>query len=597
MAKLSLKYHHNVIEHLGITLYQNRPTNVLAELVSNCWDADARNVWLNVNDQPGIEHYVAVGDDGTGMTDIVIQQRYLQIGRPKRKSPAEKSQGGRSLMGRKGIGKLAPFGIARKIDVLTVCMLEETPVVSWFCLDWNGMVSRVSDDSDDEIRNYNPDVRCLMMPLYRLSELGTLPEALSDHIKRLGGKTGTIVLLRELTLSRRISITELRSSLGSRFTIACNRQDFVLNINGVPLTYTDVLPTFELRIPVEGKTTETLANGKDVSFWVGFVKEADWPQDQAGVGVYSHGKLAQDRPFTFGNKGNEIMSRYMYGVIEAEWLDELPSDVVSTNRTAVDWSNSEAATLHEWGNSKVSAWTREYAEFRKNKDMSENRLNLESVSITESEKDQLVELLSLITPRLGKDAEAKSRAAHAMADAWVHKPMREMLKNAWDKLGKVDGAGATFVSTVEELNANSVPESMSLAVTFAQRAYALSVMYELVTNGRETDLQKLIENFPWILDPSGEYLTANESIRKCCQEVEKSGVLPGGKYDSMVLTPEGNALKPDFVFLSSGGENEIVAVGTSKTKKPPMAMVQGAVPAAGSGGRSRASRRSASSSV
>ena len=88
------------------------------------------------------------------------------------------------------------------------------------------------------------------------------------------------------------------------------------------------------RIPDHGYTTEKV-NGKDVKSWVGFVKKAEWPADQAGVGVYSHGKIAQDRPFTFGIKGKEIFTRYMFGVVEAEWLDELDQDVISTDRTNV----------------------------------------------------------------------------------------------------------------------------------------------------------------------------------------------------------------------------------------------------------------------
>ena len=45
---LVLKFDHNVIEHLGLKLYQNRPTNVIAEMVSNSWDADAARVWIDL---------------------------------------------------------------------------------------------------------------------------------------------------------------------------------------------------------------------------------------------------------------------------------------------------------------------------------------------------------------------------------------------------------------------------------------------------------------------------------------------------------------------------------------------------------------------
>ncbi len=68
--KLLLRFDHNVIEHLGLKLYQNRPTSVIAELVSNGWDADAEKVWIDLNFNPTAsdKNYVAVSDSGTGMS-------------------------------------------------------------------------------------------------------------------------------------------------------------------------------------------------------------------------------------------------------------------------------------------------------------------------------------------------------------------------------------------------------------------------------------------------------------------------------------------------------------------------------------------------
>ncbi|WP_394144628.1 ATP-binding protein, partial [Burkholderia multivorans] len=122
---LTLKFSHNIIEHLGIKLYQNKPTNVIAELVSNSWDADAKNVWINIVSD-GDEATVSVEDNGHGMTRADIVHKYLVIGKPKRKkeNPMETSPSGRFLMGRKGIGKLAPFGIASVIDVVTVTIKD-----------------------------------------------------------------------------------------------------------------------------------------------------------------------------------------------------------------------------------------------------------------------------------------------------------------------------------------------------------------------------------------------------------------------------------------------------------------------------------------
>ena len=65
------------------------------------------------------------------------------------------------------------------------------------------------------------------------------------------------------------------------------------------------------------------------------------------------GKSAQDRPFTFGVRGKEIFTRYMFGVVEAEWLDELDEDVISTDRTSVNWEEPELEPLYNWGQERV----------------------------------------------------------------------------------------------------------------------------------------------------------------------------------------------------------------------------------------------------
>ena len=47
----SMKISHNIVEHLGLKLYQNKPTNVIAELVSNSWDANANRLNINITER------------------------------------------------------------------------------------------------------------------------------------------------------------------------------------------------------------------------------------------------------------------------------------------------------------------------------------------------------------------------------------------------------------------------------------------------------------------------------------------------------------------------------------------------------------------
>ncbi|HTL67517.1 MAG TPA: ATP-binding protein [Lacunisphaera sp.] len=106
-----------ILELLGPNLYTNI-YYVLAELIANAYDADAKNVYVisNKND-------IRVEDDGHGMSykkgDVT---KYLDVAaesRTTRKESLTKS-GNRRKMGRKGVGKLAALSVSENVDVMTV---------------------------------------------------------------------------------------------------------------------------------------------------------------------------------------------------------------------------------------------------------------------------------------------------------------------------------------------------------------------------------------------------------------------------------------------------------------------------------------------
>src|SRR4051794_15331265 len=111
--RLELRFAGQLVEQLGAQLYP-KVTATVAELISNAWDADATNVWVTVpfDEQWRDEATIEVLDDGHGMTSQQAQDRYLVVGRNRRRFDGATSEGGRQLHGRKGIGKLAAFGTA-----------------------------------------------------------------------------------------------------------------------------------------------------------------------------------------------------------------------------------------------------------------------------------------------------------------------------------------------------------------------------------------------------------------------------------------------------------------------------------------------------
>jgi HSP90 family molecular chaperone len=103
-GQLEMTFTPNTIEHLGVRMYSTVPP-VLAELIANSYDADAKNVAVQLKDDDQKE--IIVSDDGHGMTADEINKKFLRIGRNRRhEETSQTSPGGRKVVGKKGLGKL-----------------------------------------------------------------------------------------------------------------------------------------------------------------------------------------------------------------------------------------------------------------------------------------------------------------------------------------------------------------------------------------------------------------------------------------------------------------------------------------------------------
>lgn len=112
-----------ILELLGPNLYTNI-YYVLAELIANAYDADAKNVYITANKDD-----ISVEDDGHGMSyekgDV---GKYLDVAaesRTTKKNSLTRSRK-RRKMGRKGVGKLAALSVSENVDVMTVAGGEKS---------------------------------------------------------------------------------------------------------------------------------------------------------------------------------------------------------------------------------------------------------------------------------------------------------------------------------------------------------------------------------------------------------------------------------------------------------------------------------------
>ncbi|KWS53738.1 MULTISPECIES: ATP-binding protein [Pseudomonas syringae group] len=584
-----LEFSNRVIEHLGIKLYQNKPTNVIAEFLSNSWDADASVVDIELKASLTNTPEVIITDNGRGMTREELTDEFLIIGRNRRgDSPSKKTPAGRMPMGRKGIGKLAGFGIAQTVDIISTPNNrlrntgESTRKIYWLRFTLKDLLQK----SNISLNNiYEPEVIADGVDVETFDSLAEQQQyterlmKIRAHVKV--GDGGVCVILSNTTLKKALNTDLILNSMGRRFTVSMLRPDFEVFVNNKKISPADALPNlhpfgFGTWDKPEVEILEINGQQREVKYWIRFVdlQGTQWSIENAGVGVYTHGKIAQDRPFFFDVKGKEILSRYLYGVVEADWLDELPVDVVSTDRRSIDWDTEDTFPFHQWGAKKLSIWLEAFRKWRTSIPKTETikRIRAFNAGLSGAEEEALAELLTEVLHNLGDDEEAKEKATESFTNAWIHAPTRKITQDLWEKIfSSINSDTTVFSSLVDGLRKSMVPEAMGLAVTMAQRVAAITVMTKMIEDSRtETHLQRLIENFPWLLGPQWERLTANQEIRTLVERIHK----PDPDRGTWSLQKKPGALKPDFVFLSDLRDEkefivfELKGPETGKTLQP-----------------------------
>ena len=123
MKEYTLNVDPRILELLGPNLYTNI-YYVLAELIANAYDADAKNVYIISNKDD-----IRVEDDGHGMSyengEIRKFLNVAGVSRTREEDSLTRS-GTRRKMGRKGVGKLAALSVSESVDIATIVNGEKS---------------------------------------------------------------------------------------------------------------------------------------------------------------------------------------------------------------------------------------------------------------------------------------------------------------------------------------------------------------------------------------------------------------------------------------------------------------------------------------
>lgn len=315
LEPLVLTFDPQTVDHLGAKMYSHLP-NALAELVANAYDADAKHVLVTIESGGSI----SITDDGHGMSREDVREKYLHIGRNRRADESQLTESGRrQVSGKKGLGKLALFGIGKRVELKTTRRgsTERTQIV----LDYDEMKASTG--------------------AYRPTETqGTI--ASSAH--------GTVVRLSELKRTSAVSAESVAKSLARLFNYADS--DFEVLIVGPDGVRHQVTPESRLEsVEVEFAWTFPTDGGEDnaelralgVS---GRVVSTPKPvaQGMRGITLYVNGRLANEADY-FDSSASSYAYSYLSGYLNVDYLDQIDPDVIATDRRALDWGRDETIAL------------------------------------------------------------------------------------------------------------------------------------------------------------------------------------------------------------------------------------------------------------
>lgn len=514
------------LEHLGVQNYKRRDV-AIAELVANCWDAGASEVYIEVpieEDYDKDKGEISITDNGIGMDENEVQDAYLIVGR-NRRTEGEEGGKNRLVMGRKGIGKLAGFGIAQTMALVT----WRDSIATTIELDLQAL--KVGDGSTQDI------------PIEGV--VGSVPADVEFS-------SGTKVVLRNLKHSSPLGIEMLHQALARRYSRTV-KGEMKIKINGKMLRELEF--DFESRVP-DGNDLleEEISEGNSVRYYYGFTKKPHRFSQLRGFTIYVRGKTAQAPPYFFdveGSASGQHGTKYLTGEIEADFLDvgvEDETDLISTDRQEFDWEDDQLSRLHDWGAELTRKALRERLDRRgeetENLILSNEEIASRITLLDEASRRQITPFLRSIGATEA-DEDQTINLADGLLRAYEYRQFHDVVSEIEDVKDNPEG----LVALLTHLREWKVLESRAILEIVKGRIEIIEKFYSMIVNDApETapsegadNMHDLIARYPWLLHPEWQVLAEERTITKQLQEWNAKDIedpVIRQRYDFIALTDE-----------------------------------------------------------
>ena len=339
--ELKFEFMLSTLNLLGRGLYRSFAT-VLAEAISNAWDADA--TWVDIKFD---SDSLTILDNGIGMSHQDMQGKFLQIGYSKRDESELSVLNQRRVLGRKGIGKLAYMKLA---DTMSIVSQKKEEEKASFKLN--------QDDLENNInKNVDP-------------QKYSLPRADREVEESLELESGT--LIRFEGLRGRLRRKNIRENLATHFHFSHmlrGSDEFEIIVNGTKIGlddlnylrkkvqfvwFIDEQSQKDFGHEARGDSTSKVSildktfiyNKQEISIQ-GYIASVFKPTDlhipdsndfddysKAGIALFSGGRL---READLLGKASiaRIPENYLFGQIHVDIMDTGDEDIFTTSRDGV----------------------------------------------------------------------------------------------------------------------------------------------------------------------------------------------------------------------------------------------------------------------
>jgi hypothetical protein len=594
------------VDKLGVKLY-DKVSAVIAELVANSYDADATEVEIRApmdellatnNEGKLVDkgYVIEVNDNGIGMTPEEVNEFYLVVGKerrvdPKRGDTSRKFK--RKVMGRKGVGKIAPFGVCQKIEVLTAggdLIKQEDQnhkehtgyVTAHFILDRAGIVT----DTDS--------------PYY--PEIGNLDGSLSK-------KTGTWLKLHIFDRRRVPKIEDFERQLAQRFGVPSSTWKISLadslktpsdktgtrtvgqfaidTMDGTSVQFEWACnPDGTRKLPLpravgpDGKVLQDLVGGfqhegKEYPLvgWVAYSKHPYKDDLMAGIRVYCRGKIAaQTSIFNLkaGFTGEYDIRSYLVGELHADWLDET-DDLIRTDRQDILWSHELGQAFEKWGQvvvKKLGTLTREPT--RKKswelfKELSKIESKIEKAFPGNGQKsirENTLEIAKTIAKTTREDELKEPEHVESVVQLSLllgpHITLDQKLREAAETKDSPLAVITDILSTARTAELSSFGRIADDRVRVIKKVESLKDASKTL----EAAFQHLIEQAPWLINPQWSPIAENQTFTTLKLEFQKY-YKKRTKKDLILTDFSDPAKRADFVMSNQDSSLEIIEI-----KKP-----------------------------